>query len=478
MPLTDLPMHLAVASVLGHPHDPTWGFDRYFVVEGRELTPYWTYYVLLVALGRLMPLEIASRVVLTACVIPLPLAAVALCRAFDRPAWAGLLAAPLALGANLYFGFVSYCLGIVLALVALALTEGERRQPRAGRAWVLALLGLLLFFTHAQALAWVLGAALLAVAIASGPAKPRFRALLPLVPGAVLLGAWCYAQFVGPRQGGHDRYNFGRLGEAGARFSPFRQDLAALPDALAGSFQDGSDNVLLALWAGLMLALIARREAGRGRVGAVVAFTVACYFLAPTAITGQWYINERFAFPAALLLVLLVPAGAPSRLGTAGALALTGLTAANAAWHHARFDREAAGFAAVLEALPERPRVLGLMFSSYGRVLRRWPYLHFEQYAMVRRGGVAGNSLAKSPPFPIRHHSPDAFPAPSVFRPDWLDAAKHLPRYDFLLVRGVPPHRLGLDRYASRVLRQGDWQLWAVDDFSSGQIDRRGVGSR
>jgi hypothetical protein len=96
-------------------------------------------------------------------------------------------------------------------------------------------------------------------------------------------------------------------------------------------------------------------------------------------------------------------------------------------------------------------------------VLRRWPYLHFEQYAMVRRGGVAANSLAKSPPFPIRHASPRLFPAPDVFRPDTLDARGQVPSYDFVITRGEPPVRLGLDLHATRVLRQGHWQLWAVD---------------
>ena len=108
VPLLDLPQHLAAAAVLRHHGDPAWGFERFYEPQWGELTPYWSYYLALDLLACVMPLETASRVLLTGYAFAVPWVGMAFCAAFGRPRAAGLLAAPLALNANLYFGFVSY----------------------------------------------------------------------------------------------------------------------------------------------------------------------------------------------------------------------------------------------------------------------------------------------------------------------------------------------------------------------------------
>src|SRR5687767_7484872 len=77
MPLLDLPQHLAVVAVLRHHGDPAWGFARFFDVEWGELTPYWTYYLALWALSWIAPLEVASRLYLTAYALAVPWAGIA-----------------------------------------------------------------------------------------------------------------------------------------------------------------------------------------------------------------------------------------------------------------------------------------------------------------------------------------------------------------------------------------------------------------
>ena len=77
----------------------------------------------------------------------------------------------------------------------------------------------------------------------------------------------------------------------------------------------------------------------------------------------------------------------PPRWLPAAILALSAGTAANAAWHHVRFDREVGPFDRAVTALGPGARVLGLTYDTRGQVMERWPYLHFEQYVVVHGGG-------------------------------------------------------------------------------------------
>ena len=141
LPLLDLPQHLAITTVLLHHDDPAWQLAAYFEPQRGELTPYWAHYLALEGLGRVMPVDAAARVFLSLYVFALPWAAMALARALGRPPALGLLAVPLALNANLYYGFIAYCWSVVLLLWALALLarqldaprRGARRRPRAAR---------------------------------------------------------------------------------------------------------------------------------------------------------------------------------------------------------------------------------------------------------------------------------------------------------------------------------------------------------
>src|SRR6185503_13096938 len=113
-----------------------------------------------------------------------------------------------------------------------------------------------------------------------------------------------------------------------------------------------------------------------------------------------WDVNQRFAWLLALLLAA-APREAPRWLAPA-ALALSAAMAANAAWHHVRFDREAGGFDSALATIPPGARVMGLVYDTRGSVVETWPYLHFPQYAVVRHGGLASHSFAGNAPLPVR----------------------------------------------------------------------------
>jgi hypothetical protein len=467
LPLLDLPQHLAIATVLLHHGDPAWRLAEYFQPQRTELTPYWTHYLALESLGRLMPVGAAARVVLTAYVFALPWAVMALARALGRTAAAGLLAAPLALNANLYYGFIAYCSGVVLLLFGLALLVRQLDAPRPGRAAGLVVLAAAIFFTHVQAFAFLALAAPVLAFAGEGPAWRRALRALPLAPTALgLFVPWLYLGTT-PRPGA-ERY-FPPLGEPGARYEGLGDRVAGLPAAIAGSYQDHSDDWLLGAWAVTvtLAAWSSRRSAAAGEtVGggrkalALVATALVCSLALPFSIQGQWNIGPRFAWVMALLLPTLIrrpPVWVP-----AATLVLAGAVAAHAAWHHARFDREAGPFDRALGALPPGAHVLGLIHDPRGQVLERWPYLHFEQYAVVRGGGLAAHSFATHAPMPVRVRPEARAPVPSVWRPQDFRYHLHGKSFDHFLVRDPTGHADTLAALGAEVTEVFREQAWTV----------------
>jgi hypothetical protein len=495
LPLLDLPQHLAITTILLHHGDPAWHLAAYFDPQRGELTPYWAHYLALEGLGRLMPVDVAARVFLSLYALALPWAAMALARALGRAPALGLLAAPLALNANLYYGFIAYCWSVVGLLWAVALLARQLDAPHGRRAAGLALLSCALFFTHVQSFAFLLlaaGVLVLVVVIERGGAAPHppnppralrqrdsgsraadallavsRRALRawPLAPATLALFLpWLYLSTT--TQPGRERY-FPALDDPRAKYEAPLQRLTGLPAAVAGSYQDGTDDALLAAWAAVVVAAtVAARvrpvERPAWSAAALLVAALVCYFALPISIQGQWNIAPRFAWTAALLLPLLIPR-APRWL-PAAAVALAGATAANAAWHHARFDREAGPFDRALAALPRGARVLGLIYDSRGRVLERWPYLHFAQYAVVDGGGMAAHSFTANAPLPVRLRPEARVPAPGVWRPDEFRYDAHGRSFDHFLVRDPTGRHDGERAFGGgavdEVFREGAWRVY------------------
>jgi hypothetical protein len=386
-----------------------------------------------------------------------------LARALGRPASVGLLVVPLALNGNLYYGFLAFCWSVVALLWAIALLVRQLDAPRGGRAADLALLAAALFFTHVQSFSFLLLAAVL-LAFAGG--EPPWRRALrawPLVPATVgLFLPWLYLSTT--TRPGVERY-FPSLDDPGAKYEAPIDRLIALPLEIAGSFQDRTDTALLATW---VLAVAAAAFLGQRdpdgtslRAGATLALgALSCYFVLPVSIQGQWNIAQRFAWLTALLLPLLVRR--PPRWLASGVLSLAAATAANAAWHHAQFDREAGPVDRALAAIPPGVRVLGLMQDPTGDVLRRWPYLHFEQYAVVRGGGMAAHSFTANAPLPVRLRPEARVPAPRVWHPGEFRYDEHGRHFDYLLVRertGGDVVRAVPGRF-EEVFREGVWRVY------------------
>jgi hypothetical protein len=464
LPLLDLPQHLAITTVLLRHDDPAWQLAAYFEPQRGELTPYWAHYLALEALGHLMPVAVAARVFLTLYVFALPWAAMALARALGSAPAVGLLAVPLALNGNLYYGFIAFCWSVVALLWAIALLARQLDAPRGPRAAGLALLAAALFFMHGQAFAFLLlSAGVLALAGDGTPWRRTLRAW-PVAPATLgLFLPWVYLSTT--TRPGVDRY-FPSLEDPRAKYEAPLERLTELPSNIAGSFQDGSDTLMLAAWAALLVSavVVSRGDWIRSsprRAIALTAAALACYFVLPVSIQGQWNIAQRFGWIAVLLAPCVMIR--PPRWLPAAVLALSAATAANAGWHHHVFDREVGPFDRALAAIPPGARVLGLVYDNRGEVMERWPYLHFEQYAVVRGGGMAAHSFTANAPLPVRLRPEARVPAPAIWHPRDFRYDEHGGFFDHFLIRdptGRFDVRSPFEGAVDEVFREGAWRVY------------------
>ena len=457
LPLLDLPQHLAIATVLLHHDDPAWQLAAYFEPQPGELTPYWAHYLALEWLGRVMPVDVAARVFLSLYVVALPFAAMALARALGRPPAVALLVIPLALNANLYYGFIAYCWSVVLMLWALALLARQLDAPRAARGAGLALLAGALFFTHVQSFAFLLLAAARRLAVCIGRRRSPLAARSPRVARSspatlALFLPWLYlstttrpgvgALLPAPRaiRGRSTRRRWS-ASPASRRRWPARTRTAPT----TGCSRRGP-----AVAAAAVLARAARgprRPAARHRARSPPPWPATSCCRSRSRASG----TSRRGSPGPPRCSSPAWSARPPRWLAAAVLALSAATAANAAWHHAGSTARRGPFDRALAALPRGARVLGLDATT--RAARCWSAGRTCTSSSTRSSAAEAWPPTRSPP--TRRCPCACGPRPACRRPAVL-VARRLPlRCARRLLRLLPRPRFhGPARHVVAVARR------------------------
>ena len=458
LPMTDLPQHEAVASILRNLHDPAFGFDVFY--ERRlAASPYLLPYGIELALAAVVPLDLAMRVAAFLSVLAIPAGFVVLASGMRKPASLALLVFPLAFNRAFFWGFVNFNLSVGLALAAIGCLAAEP-QTR-GRRLAAAALAILTVFTHVYGLALILGYVALHAALGGGLRSLRPRAVV-LAPALALAAGWALA--------GDAVEGYG-----GWLSPPFAERVAGIPSSILGGYKDGSEAVVLVVFAATLLASCAGRRPPWSREAPVpervfavmAAGNVVLYFLLPQATFTAKFVHFRHALLAAMMLPPVVfPASSLRRLARPLVVACALVPLVNSWAHLWMFDREASGFDAVLDRLPERPRVAELAFDVDGDVMATAPYLHFAAYAQARKGGLVAVSFPRlfwNLPVAMRD---DAGVPPTPTDLEWyptiFDARKFGGFYDHVVVRTDRKVLLGrgLDFPYEPVLVDPPWQLY------------------
>jgi hypothetical protein len=458
LPMTDLPQHTAVVSMLQHIDDPRFGFSEFYALApGRTL--YFLTYAVALGLAKFLPLALAMRVVVFLSVIAYPFGVLAVLRATGRAGILALLALPLMYNRAFFWGFINFNLALGMSLLVLALLVRPTRSVRSDLA--LAAVCTAVAFTHVYGIALVLGTACVWLAI--GERRALLRRALPLAP--IALGALAWLAL------GHRAEGRGEL-----YFLPGVDRFLGFEDATLGGYPDRSDELLFGLMLGAVAVFCARtfpwsRKRWRAlghceRILCVVAvLNFALYWALPTHTETAYFIHFRHA----LLAVALLPMIASDRELRASPIAsralLAVLTASTFAihWSHlVRFDREARPFDRVVAMLPDAPKLYFLSWDLNGSVIQTSPYHHFHAYVQARRGGLISFSFPEMFwNIPIRMRDDAGVPRRkqySEWRPQEFDYDNVGYFYDYVLVRTSRREHRGVE-----TLRKFPYELFYSD---------------
>ena len=525
LPLVDAASHVHLITILHDIERNPLLQKHYLHVDA--IVPYLTYYKAVDWLAWLMPdgpvltaVEQANRVVLSLCLIALPLSALSLLRAAGHSRWLLLGVFPWMLNADFFMGFLNFLMSIPIFLWLLAAHLRFLQRPSWLRAaGVAGLLGLLAT-THY--LLWAVGLALLPLlALIYGVRNGWRRTLLwPIrelalgVPSILVLLPWFLKYFVfaegvttsdvaQPVSGGL----LARLSRvyAGEHLGPI-ENLRQVADHLfdAVGARDVGPNLWLrpgelasTLWlVGLALWVVgAVRQAhtvqpgtqppprsaivvsGSSYTGWALCLTAAMYFVFPVhLIRPIWLygVNFRLVEVLAVLAVVALPLRPLAPPVTArwrvwgGTLAMVaaGIVLPLATAQSFLLARTEYGH--VREAFAQIPKGKAVMTLRSKRESQWFRYHIFnnihEFYGMFGRGYVP-YSFADTSSKPVVVRKDRAYPAPPWDVHNAFGWREHGRFYDYLVLYneiGAPPapYEAELPHWLEPVYRRGHWRVF------------------
>lgn len=449
IPATDLPQHAAQIRLwqaydagdldtVAH-HEIAWG------------NPYLVGYGLTRILATFLPIPVALKLVLSLCLLALPLACLDLLRRQGADPWWSLAAFPLAFGVSFYWGFLNYLVGLPVAVVYLGRLRSLLDRP--GRLFV-ATVALLPF--HVLLFAWCLGAAVLAVALDVD--RKRGRAALALVATVPLLLLWLRAiEGAGSVLEHAVHWDWG-VHRPLDLLSYLRSAEAADPGAIL---------FVVVAYGGLAVLAGVRRPS---RHGAIVGLgLLAGALLLPREAFGLDWIAPRFAvFPAIWGLSTIAAPRRPARLGVghAWALAVAIVGAAVLLPPFRAFDREMNAFREVTRGVHPGERVLGVVSDATVDGVPGHPLGHAAAW-LALDGAEPVFQFSALPQSLVRRTDRPLRPVPDgAWAPDPVETSRLLAdeRPDAVLLRRPPEAILELFRDAPGrweiSARRGDWWLF------------------
>lgn len=182
------------------------------------------------------------------------------------------------------------------------------------------------------------------------------------------------------------------------------------------------------------------------------------YYVLPASYDWIWPINARFPILALLFLPFWLPANLKQQIRqirlrwalratdvTAFAL-LSGVGIAQTSLARsafAGFATEMEGFDEILEQIPPGKRVATLVFDRGSRHIGFAPFLHIGAFYQAERGGVSFFSFNDFPQSPVRFREDNRPPRVEPrweWKPERVRPERDLVWFDYVLVRGGPPH--------------------------------------
>lgn len=464
LPCVDYPQHLALSDVArrltqpGAPEASTYQLN-YFTYNG-------LFHVTVAWLSRLVPIELAGRLVVSASLAAMAGAVVALLRVLRRPVVHAALFTPILFSFSVGWGFVNYTMATAIAAWALVFVARAAFRPSLPSVLAVAGLGLACAFAHVLAMlilclaaaAIGLEAAFHATARAGRPAARVVRVLLrasiaalPLIIGCVYCIQVYREQYVWDPNMYRDPTLEGAappLWEKLLWFGAYSTDL----------FWDATDQIVL--WGALLIMGMAEWYAWKGRragevygdsptfVLPLIAMTGA-YFATPMVMVGTHLIFPRLAQWVVLGGVLAMPRlpAAKAARGHLWVLSIGLVAGLNLIVHCGLYAFETNDASRVIDDLPPGGAATAVIWDPGTYAFRNGTLTHLAAYYAARKHGSWAFAFARYLSVPVRFKpgSQPAWPARGwEFDADQYDGRCKYARA-FPLVIAKAPARVGRD---------------------------------
>jgi hypothetical protein len=477
-PMVDLPHHEASVGLLRHWADPVFApKGLYFLNLGHSNQ---LFSLLVFAVALVFPIGTASKIVVAAAMLALPLATARFADHVRASRWTvALVAAPIGFGWLFFWGLVQNIVGLIALLALLPSIDRFATAPTGRRAVGVCAGMLLLHFAH-QAMQLVACASLVVCCIGTpGALRARTLALRagPLLFSlALVVAAGKYAwHYAGPRNVRMPLFSFSDVGSK----------VTTAPAVLFGGYEPWVRNALLALALapvvlfgtqrprpGPVTETIAQRVHA-WRFEAIACALVLVYVVAPASVRSTTLVYHRFLPPAWALLAVCCaarpgrsPAPAPRLIPLmCGVLPVASLLAA---WPvFADSDRMYSDLEVVMKAMEPGAAVAALNLGP-DPDNRLWNPVAAMGHVVAEHGGRALFDYTQSPISPVAQRPEKEWADvtdrmsrdPASIRPAW-----DLTRFRYLLVitRDRPLGiwtAMALKKEARLVTSQGDWYLF------------------
>jgi hypothetical protein len=428
LPCVDYSQHLALSDIARRLADPAAPENaeyqlNYFTYNG-------LFHVVVAWLSRVLPIELAGRVVVAASLAGMAGAVLALVRVLRRPPVHAALFTPILFSYSLGWGFVNYVLATTIAAWTLVFVARAVLRPRVLAIAAVGVLGLACAFAHVLAmLILCLAAAGLAVELAwrttpsTGPLPSRLLrvglraaiAALPLVIGCIYCIEVYRRQYVWDPNMYRDPTLEGTappLWEKLTWFGAFATDL----------FWDATDQVIL--WAAIAVMAWSECLSWRQRRAGThvpeesppillpfVLLTLA-YFATPMVLVGTHLIFPRLAQWAVLGAVLATPRfpAATAARAHRWILRIAMVAGVDVLLHCGLYAYETDDASRVIDDLPPGRSATAVIWEPGTYAFRNGTLTHLAAYYAARKHGEWAFAFARYLSVPVRF-KPGAQPA-------------------------------------------------------------------
>jgi len=436
-PLVDYPNHLARYFILAHLANANSGLAQFYRANWGPV-PYVSLDLVAVALQHLLPIYTVGRIMLSVCLLGVPLAAYFFLRQVN-PAnkYVGLWALTIAYGPLFLLGFLNEMWGEAFCFLLLGLWLKYLRNPACGLWLALFGIGTLLYFTHLVGFAMA-GLVMVTYGLMTRQAPRRMLSSLSVFIPGVLVHVRAMARGTGGHYG--QQYQLEYAPKLLRLLDPFRgYTRFCVLLALVGVVI----SVALALWKNPDLKL------NYPWIGVSSVVLVCCL------ITPQSFHQLDRRLLSFLFIFVLCMADVGRRARPLALIALLVFAGRCVDYSHAFFSQQAGllRLARAIAVVPPHSRVL-TMSAPFGRDgYFRHPDLHFSAYGVIERAWFSPILFHTQGLHPLAfrvsaYPQQQFWPQTAGIDPDWQRVQSD---YDYLWVSDLPRFFRPLSAFAQPV---------------------------